>query len=250
MSQEKKNILLYSFSGVLLLSLMTFSNVKHGNRKVEGIEIAIEEQEGIYFTDQMEVMDLVTLSQTDFVVGSELEDLKPKALEERVEANPFIKDAQVYRDIKGNVKVRVKQSKPIARVLMEGEDRYIDTEGNILPVNARHTARVPLLETAFDFKWETSLHESDYGTEIFNLISFIEDSEFWKAQIAQILLTMNGEVELLPQVTKQKIEFGQPEQVEEKFEKLMIFYKEILPKKGWNTYSQVSLKFENQIVCK
>lgn len=250
MSQEKKNILLYSFSGLVILILITFSGVKNNSRTVQEVDIAIEQEEGNFFTDEIEVLDLMTLDESDYLIGSELSDLSPKSLESRVEISPFVKDAQVYRDLKGNLRVRVTQSKPIARVLIEGkEDKYIDTEGNILPVNAKHTARVPLLEAEFDFGWEKNLEETAYGSRVFKLIRHIESNEFWSAQIAQIVLTKNGEVELLPQVTKQKVEFGQPEDLERKFSKLMIFYKEILPKKGWNTYSRVNLKFENQIIC-
>ena len=250
MSQEKKNTLIYSFTGLLLLSLITYAGVKNNARQVDNIKVEIYDQEGNFFTDQFEIIDLMTDKSADYVIGVEQGKIDPKTLESRVETNPFVKDAQVYRDLKGNLKVNVVQSKPIARLFVDGKnDRYIDSEGNILPINARHTARVPLLETDFKFSWESNLNESSYGKEIFDLLIHIENDDFWKAQIAGLLLKVDGEVELFPQVTKQKIEFGLPDDIEKKFSKLMTFYKEILPKKGWNTYERVNLKFENQIIC-
>jgi cell division protein FtsQ len=65
-----------------------------------------------------------------------------------------------------------------------------------------------------------------------------------------MLIKDNLDLELQPQVTKQIVEFGKAEEVEKKFRKLMAFYKNILPYKGWNTYERVSLKFNDQIVCK
>ncbi len=248
--EEKKNILIYSFSGVLLLSLITFASLKNGGRKVDELKVEIVDQEGNFFTDQLEVIDLMTDKNADYVIGVEMADLDPKMLEERVESNPFVRDAQVYRDLKGNLQVKVEQSKPIARLFVDGKkDKYIDAEGRILPVNAKHTARVPLIETEFEFLWEKNLHESKYGKQVFELLSFIEADEFWKAQIAHITIKKDGEIDMFPQVTKQLIEFGQPEDLEDKFSKLMTFYKEILPGKGWNSYSRVNLKFENQIIC-
>ncbi len=250
MSKEKKDILLYSFSGLLILSLITFTGIKNSDRTVQEIDITIAQEDGNFFTDQMEVMSLMSLDASDFIVGSELSELSPKVLEERIEKNPFIKDAQVYRDLKGVLKVSVEQSKPIARVLINGgEDRYIDTEGRVLPVNAKHTARVPLLETTFDFGWEENLNESTYGNKVFELLKYVESNEFWRAQIAHIIVLEDGDIELLPQVTKQKIALGKPEDLDAKFGRLMVFYKEILPKKGWNTYSLVNLKYDNQIIC-
>ncbi len=250
MSKEKKDILLYSFTGLVILTLITFTGMRNSDRKVQDIDITIAQEDGNFFTDQLEVMGLMTIDASDFIVGSELSELNPKVLEERIEKNPFIKDAQVYRDLKGTLKVSVEQSKPIARVLINGdEDKYIATDGRILPVNAKHTARVPLLETTFEFGWEENLNESSYGSKIFELLQYVEASEFWRAQIAHIVVLEDGDVELLPQVTKQKIVLGKPENLDAKFSRLMIFYKEILPKKGWNTYSLVNLKYDNQIIC-
>ena len=247
--EQKKSILIYSFSGVILLSLMIFSGIRADNRKVGELVVEVMDEEGNYFTDDLEVVHLLTNKSTEFVVGVRLGELEPKMLEERVEANPFVREAQVFRDLQGNLQVKVEQSKPIARLFTNGmQDRYVDSDGRILPVNARHTARVPLLETEFDFSWE-NMHESTYSQQVFQLLQYIEADAFWSAQIAHVLLKRNGEVEMFPQVTKQRILFGKPEEIEGKFKKLMTFYKEILPKKGWNTYQKVNVKFENQIIC-
>ena len=79
--------------------------------------------------------------------------------------------------------------------------------------------------------------------------NIIDEDEFWRAQIAGVIVEKDGDIRMLPQVTKQNVHFGQPEDLDEKFMKLKVFYKEILPNKGWNTYQTVNLKFKNQIVC-
>ena len=54
---------------------------------------------------------------------------------------------------------------------------------------------------------------------------------------------------MLPQVGDERIEFGLPVNEEVKLRKLRIFYKEILPKTGWNQYKRVNLEYEGQIVA-
>lgn len=226
------------------------AGIRNPNRDIKNIDVEILDQKGIFFTDNLEVVDLMTDKNGDYVIGVEMGELNHKVLEERIESNPFVKDAQVYRDLKGVLKVKVEQSKPIARVFnTEGPDHYIDSEGNILPINAKHTARVPLVETDFDYPWDNSLNESKYGSQLLELLSFIESDKFWKAQIAHVRIKDDGDLELYPQVTKQVIDFGKPEKFEDKFSKLMTFYKKILPQKGWNAYERVDVKFENQIIC-
>ena len=249
MSQNKKNILIYSFSGLLLVSLMVMAGVKNPNRKVKNIEVDIQTNQNVLFTSEPEVLDLMTVDNGDFIMGLELDEIDPKVLERRVEANPFVSNAEVYRDIKGNLMVRVDQTKPIARIRLGGQqDKYIDERGFILPINARQTARVPLIEFDFQLPWEGNLNESPYGMQLFDLLRYIEQDAFWKAQIAHLVVAPDGDVSMYPQVTKQVIEFGAPDQFDQKFDKLMTFYKEILPVKGWNTYNRVNLKFENQII--
>lgn len=233
-----------------MLVIIGFASTRNGGKPVNNVLVTIEDQNGDFFTDQLEVLDLLNAEGTDYVLGLAVSQLNLKSLERRVEAHPFVKDAQVFRDVKGNLLVKVHQAQPIARVFGPGGDhRYIDAEGQLLPTITRHTARVPVVELEREFSWGQNITETDYGVKVLNLLKYIEKDEFWRAQIAGLVIRRDGEVTLLPQVTKQDIKFGMPEDFDQKFRKLKIFYEEILPNKGWNTYSLVNLKFKNQIVC-
>ncbi|VXD15951.1 cell division protein FtsQ/DivIB [Marinoscillum sp. 108] len=250
MSRELKTILFLSVSAFIMLVIIGFTGVKNGAKPVNNVLVNIQDQNGDFFTDQLEIMSLLNAGNTDYVLGQSISMLDLKALELRVEANPFVKEAQIYRDVKGNLVVNVEQAQPIARIFnRNGPDQYIDADGTLLPTNARHTARVPILELERSFSWAENITETDYGKDILKMLKYVEKDEFWRAQIAQIVIARDGELTLLPQVTKQEIKFGMPDDLEGKFKKLKIFYKEILPNKGWNTYSLVNLKFKDQIVC-
>ncbi len=233
-----------------MLGLISFSGVKHSRRVIHDVLINIQHEKGNYFIDQPEVLGLLNARNTDYVLGSKIGDIDLKLLESRVEAHAFVEDAQIYYDLKGNLAVNVKQARPIARIYDPyGADKYIDDRGLILPVNGKHTARVPLVELEKKFDWKIAITDSEEGADLFALLRFIDSNDFWKAQIAHLVFEGSGEVTMLPQITKQKILFGKPSDVVEKFRKLEVFYKEILPNKGWNTYSLVNLKFKDQIVC-
>ena len=59
----------------------------------------------------------------------------------------------------------------------------------------------------------------------------------------------NGDLTLIPRVGNQKIHFGMLINSTEKLANLYQFYKQAMPVKGWQTYSDISLKYNNQIVC-
>ena len=60
---------------------------------------------------------------------------------------------------------------------------------------------------------------------------------------------MNKEIELIPRVGNHIILLGSEEEMEAKFEKLMLFYKKGVQQTGWNQYSIINLKYKNQLVC-
>ncbi|MCR9250562.1 MAG: cell division protein FtsQ, partial [bacterium] len=122
--------------------------------------------------------------------------------------------------------------------------------GDILPVSNKFTARVPLVQLADQSLLDTTLIATEEGQKVFEFIEYVQSDEFWSAQVAHISVDENMEVSILPQVTKQIVEFGPIEDIDEKFKKLKIFYKKILPGKGWNYYETVSLKYKDQIVAK
>ena len=67
-------------------------------------------------------------------------------------------------------------------------------------------------------------------------------------QITQIHFEKD-DIFLIPRVGSQKINIGSFENIVEKLDNLYQFYKVVMHVKGWQTYSTINLKFDNQIVC-
>lgn len=241
--------------GMVLFALMViigFTNSRQGERYVNDVNIHIDNQFENYFINQEEVYGLINDTGKDYLLSSNFRTLNLKEIETRIELHQFVNDAQAYLDLNGNLSIDVTQNRPIARVLnADGPDFYIGVGGNILPQSKHYTARVLLMRIK-DHRWidGQNINNSEQGQQVYELLEFISNDEFWSAQIAGLEVRGNQDIILEPQITKQKIIFGRPEELKRKFKKLMTFYKQILPYKGWNTYETVNLKYKNQIVCK
>jgi cell division protein FtsQ len=245
MKTNRNYIWLIISCGVVFITLIGFSLRKDVTLNSLNVEIAAHD--GNMFITETEVVELMRGKEN--ILSLPVSKWDMSEMERRVEANPFVQDAQVYRDVKGNVLVKVSQRKPIARIYStQDRDRYVDEAGNLLPTTGSYTARVPLIELK-GLTWEKNLNETEYGTSLHQMLLHIESNPFWRAQIAHLFVNKNGEIDIIPQVTRQKILFGTPEDYEGKLDKLMLFYKRILPVKGWNTYSTVNLKYKDQIIC-
>ncbi|WP_233555472.1 cell division protein FtsQ/DivIB [Pontibacter oryzae] len=214
------------------------------------MSIRIDNEYNNYFIGDKEVRNLLTREGDRKLEGLSNQDIDLKNLEKRIEANKFVKDAEVYRGLDGNIQVFVKQNRPIARIIRQDQDVYIDAEGNILPLSDRYTARViPITKSALIKPTDKGFFKDSLGQSYLSLLQFIEKDEFWKAQLAQMHIDGKGKVSFLPQVGDHTIEFGKPVKVEEKFKKLAVLYKEILPTMGWDRYKRVNVEFEEQIIC-
>jgi cell division protein FtsQ len=161
-------------------------------------------------------------------------------MEKNIANHPSVQNANAFSDIRGNIKVEIKQRNPIVRVQTINKSFYIDESGKKMPLSEVYTSRVLVITGNVNY------YKID---ELFLMSKFITDSPFWKAQIMQMHLEENEEITLIPRVGYQQIVFGKPINIEEKFRKLKLFYEKGISDKGWNNYSHINLKFKNQIVC-
>jgi|TARA_B110000438_G_scaffold302790_2_gene361676 cell division protein FtsQ len=172
-------------------------------------------------------------------------------IEKNILLNPYVKKLKLYQDLNNRLLVDIVQFNPIARIVSEKDkDLYVDLDGNIFPTSIKFSERVILIHIDdnlnFNFR---NINSTDFGQKIFSLIIYIRNNDFLKRIISEIDIKEDKNIIIYPQVSKQKIIFGYPVKIDDKFNKLIFFYKKILPAKGWNTYRSVNLKFENQIVC-
>jgi cell division protein FtsQ len=140
------------------------------------------------------------------------------------------------------------------------ESYYLDKDGNVMPTSDNYTARVPVASGFImdkQFKMQRfkvaemtdSMNQRSSLDELFKLATFIRNDEFWKAQIQQIRVEPNGELTLIPTVGDHHILLGGTDKMEQKFKKLLLFYRKGLNKTGWDQYSHINLKYKDQVIC-
>jgi cell division protein FtsQ len=86
--------------------------------------------------------------------------------------------------------------------------------------------------------------------DIYSLVEYIDDDNFWSAQIDQIWIDQDNEIDLIPRVGNQVIHLGTIENLDGKLRNLAAFYEKVLPEVGWNKYSVINLEYKDEIVCK
>ena len=225
----------------MLLSLMvvvlSFTNQKQNKQMVFLNQINIEVSEDEFMTEQIA---LKYIEQHNFSFDSvALSNFYLNELEIAFLQHPAIKNAQVYSNQEGVININLQQRKAVVRIKTDNTDYYLDEQGMKMPLSSEYTPRV-LVVTG-------EVNESNHSS-IFSFVERINKEKFWKSQITQLHFN-NNEVIIIPRVGSQKIHFGTLTDVNKKLGNLYQFYKQAMPVKGWQTYSEISLAYNNQIVC-
>ena len=231
--------------------LIAFSERKQGGVVCKNIIVEIENINDNHFLDERDVLHLVETSGQS-VQGTSLSRINLKAIETKLKYDKHILDAELYGDLKGNLIVNVELRRPIARLVQEdGPDAYLSEEGVIMGISDKFSSRVMIISGKYvkQLMEKGDLMKFDEGKSLMQMIEFINDNPFWKAQIAQMDINSHQEITIYPQITGQLVEFGTTENYEAKLKKLMVFYKEVLPQKGWTKYERVNLKYEGQVIA-
>ncbi len=254
-------IVCYLIGGGGLLITMGFVGKEREAIICNAINININDKHGYEFITKGDVLELLN-SRDKQPVGKVMNDINITLLEKLINSNSFVANTEVYSTIDGELNIDIVQRNPIIRIInINDEHFYIDERGEFMPISPNYTA--PLIVAngnIMNSYVERKIRDNDAEVidtnsvkpvinQIFDLAKFIINDPFWSQQLEQISINEESEIELIPRVGNHRILLGNGMNLEEKFWKLMIFYKEGLSKTGWNDYSYINLKFQNQVVC-
>ncbi|NMM50085.1 cell division protein FtsQ/DivIB [Marinigracilibium pacificum] len=234
---------------VVFFTLAGFAGSRYGNKVCNKIDVKLIGIEDNYFINEEDVVSALSYDGVP-LSGNSFENINLKDLEGKIRKQQYIKSAEVFRGLGGNLVVEAELVKPVARLVQNmAADAYLGVDGRIIPISDRYTPRMMIITGDYVKTIITEKVTEQPESPIMNLIELIEKDEFLKAQISQIDIDKQGNVVLYQQVGKQRIELGKPVNLKSKLKKLEIFYSEILPRKGWNYYERVNLAYDDQIIC-
>lgn len=206
-----------------------------------GVEVVFEDSMEAGFIQAEDVVRLLERQKCN-PVGKNMSEVMLSGIEKALLKDAHIEDVTSYKTPGGRVYIRIKQRLPILHILSaDGQNYYLDRTGKQMPKSSYYA----------NLTVATGHITPQYARQnLLKLGRYIQDHPFWRNQIQQIHVLQNGEVELVPRVGEHTILLGHPVDVEKKLERMKTFYTEGLNRVGWNKYSQISLKYNNQIICK
>ena len=251
MDRTIRNLLVAAVGLLVLGGLGVFAAVRQATRPVGAVQVKIANEFDNFFISERGVAALLTRGGKEPVLGTRPAGPRLRTYEARLREHPFVRDAQVYRDLAGNLHADVRQNRPIARLTHPDTrlDTYVDAEGGTLPLSPLYTARVATVARPGGGSLPTGFFQDSAGRAYLDFFRYVDQHPFWRAQVAAVFIGSDGKLSFTQQVGDQRVEFGSPENISEKFAKLMVFYRQIPSVLGWDTYHRVNVEYQNQIIC-
>lgn len=255
-------IVIWVLVAALVVTILVFANKEEQNKKYTKPEISIHVDGDAFLTEPelIDRLDFHGLIEQQQAIGK----LNIRKIEYVISHMPEVKHVKVFKRIGNKWDIQLELRKPIARIFNKfGQSFYLDEEGFLMNRSNLHTARVLVFSGNITDRFEPksifkiinndSLKSIRNLDDIYRISNYVCNDPILHKMIGQVYREMNGDFVLIPIVGDQKIILGTAPTdavVKDKFERLLDFYKEAMPYEGWNKYSEISVKYEGQIVCR
>lgn len=239
--------LVLTLSGIVVL--MGAIQVRSSEQACSAMTIILKGEDS--FIEQKDI-DKRIVDQYGTLIGRTMETLPIHAIENDLKSIPYVKDATVNMDMNGQLTVSVEQRKAVLRIVNDlGNGFYLDETGLKMPISLNYVPNVPVASGNIKENLVKVLDSIQTGLvkDIFKIAQYVGRDSVWNYHITQLYVNANQEIELVPRIGNQKIVIGNGQQLDRKFEKLLVFYESIVPRVGLDTYKSVHLNYEGQLVC-
>jgi cell division protein FtsQ len=243
---------------IYLIVLPVYLASSTSTRPCGGVIIDIKDSSDYHFVTRKQLLNLA-YGNSARILGKPVKEISLQEIENRINVLRELKVAEVYRTIDGNIHIYADQREPVMRLMPDsGGDFFIDEDGVVVRRRNLYTPRLHIVGGNINISssmlngisvLDTSI-KNTILKDIYQLVNYINDDDFWSAQIDQIYVDSNDEIDLIPRVGNQTVHFGTIENYTGKLRNLAAFYDNVLPEVGWNKYSVINLEFKDQIVCK
>lgn len=228
------------------------------SERCANISIDLNDSSDYHFVTERNLLNLVNGSGGK-ILGKPVSEVSVTKIEEKIKQIRELKEAEVYFSVDGTMHVYADQRDPVMRVIPEsGGDFFVDEDGVLVKKRNLYNPRLHIVGgnikisnsmldgvSIFD-----TLNKNSILKDVYYLVKYIENDDFWSAQIDQIYIDDESEIDLIPRVGNQLIHLGTTENLKGKLRNLSEFYDDVLPAVGWNKYSVINLEYKDQIVCK
>ena len=238
-----KRLIQYGILVLLTVALIVgtvWARDKALDEKCTRVEVEVINADSTSFVTPSGVIDELR-SQGIVLEGKSMGRINASEIEEALKMSPYLESADIVKCQNGRLLIRVSQLVPIFRVFDGESSYYVNRAGKHMSANAYYHSDVPVVQGHFTRKYP--------ATRLLPLIDYVEKDSLLHSLVTMYCLRDTNNIIIVPAISGHVVNIGNASDFENKFAKLKLFYREVMPKKGWNTYDTISVQWNHQEVA-
>lgn len=175
-----------------------------------------------------------------YPIGKVVKDIPIEQIERAVVAHPMVRKAQCYVTPTGVVRIRLTQRIPILRVVTGDASYFVDSDHLRMPVRESVTTPVMMVTG--------NVGERMACSSIAELVEWIAGTPYWTEKVERVHVVNPKMVYLVQRPDGTHLILGEVNGYKQKLAKLRKLYDKGFDQIGWQTYNELDLRFNGQVV--
>lgn len=164
------------------------------------------------------------------------------ALENTLEGLDRVEDAHCLVLADGTLRVEVTPMIPVARVFPDhGESYYVSAGGKRITSSRLHPIDVPIVSG--------HIRRPADVLPMLPMFAKIKADDRLNAWASSVTVAKNGDIIIIPAVVGHTVTIGDTSNIDDKLERVRLFYAKVMPVKGWEFYDDISVKYKGRVVA-
>ena len=237
-----------------LFAALRASAARRHRTTCRGVEIAVTDSLKRHFVTEQDVRDY--LAEDGKFIGVRIDSVDLVGIESMLDRRSAIHKSEAYITDDGILHVDITQREPVVRFQGPSGGFYADREGYLFPLQARHTARVPVVDGALPINLKKGFkgvpeteEERQWVADMLQMVRYMADRKEWSDLVGQVSVLKGGGIVLIPREGTERFLFGAPTDIDAKFARIRKYYEAVAPAQE-TPYRTVDVRYGNQIICR
>ncbi len=227
---------------VYLVVALSFTSSSSAAGHYKELIINVDEEQKLGFLTREEINAYLGNLQTK-ILGMRRDEVNTMDIERKVQSLDKVETVNCVELNNGALRLDVVPLVPVARVfdISSGRNFYINQGGKRMMANPRFRMDVPVVVGRFEGKVQPTL--------ILPVVRYLEQHPKLSCLVSSYKVQPNGDILIVPVIKGHVINLGDSTAIESKFGRLVTFYREVMPVKGWEKYDTLTVKWSGQLVA-
>lgn len=226
---------------VYIIVMIPLTNRAERNDTFDALKIKINDPDSTGFVKES---DVVAILSPKYAVLDTMrrKDINTLEIEQLLNSNNRVEKASCHILNNGTLLIDIDPIKPVARIFDNEGSVYVNAAGKRIASNPSYLVDVPVVTV-------NGIADTEMISHFLPLLTAIKSDPKYDALVSSLHIDSRGDIIIIPNVVGHVINFGDETRIQNKFARLQVFYRDVMPVRGWTAYDTISVKWDGRIVA-